>query len=91
MNLSVLEVLAGFIYCLQENGPKKVSSCFEEFMVLNAPTPNSVRAENNNSYSDKKKTPHIVMMMTMMITIIITTTTTTTIIIIIIIITIIIT
>ena len=79
MNLSVLEVLAGFIYCLQENGPKKISSCFEEFMVLNAPTPNSVRAESNNSYSDeKKKTPHIVMMMTMMITITITTTTTTT-------------
>ena len=54
MNLSVLEVLAGFTYCLQENGPKKVSSCFEEFMVLNAPTPNSVRAESNNSYSDEK-------------------------------------
>ena len=84
MNLGVLEVLAGFIYCLQENGPKKASSCFEEFMVLNAPTPNSVRAESNNSYSDEKKTPHIVMMMTMMITIIITTTTTTIIIIIII-------
>ena len=55
MNLGVLEVLAGFIYCLQENGPKKASSCFEEFMVLNAPTPNSVRAESNNSYSDEKK------------------------------------
>ena len=39
MNLGVLEVLAGFIYCSQENGPKKASSCFEEFMVLNAPPP----------------------------------------------------
>ena len=46
------------------------------------PTPNSVRAESNNSYSDLKKstgkhrkTPYIVMMvmMTMIITIIITT------------------
>ena len=34
MNLGVVEVLAGFIYCLQENGPKKASSCFEEFMVF---------------------------------------------------------
>ena len=33
----MLEVLAGFIYCFQENGPKEASSCFEEFMVLNAP------------------------------------------------------
>ena len=46
--------LVSFIVC-KRMVQKKSQSCFEEFMVLNAPTPDSVRAESNNSYSDEKK------------------------------------
>ena len=80
MNLGVLEVLAGFIYCLQKNGPKKALSFFGGIYGVKCPAPLTqlgltviivIAIKKKKKKKKHRKTPHIVVMMMTMIIIII--------------------